>query len=234
MTENYFNELNHVDLTKKMEKKGQFAYLSWAHCVTELGKRFPEATWAIKRFPMVTGEWVIHEEIQVPYLHTPQGFFVEVAVTVNGVIKTQVHPVLDHRNKPVASPDSFQLNTSIQRCLAKAIALHGLSLHIFAGEDLPQIEDTTQQINPDPVDNKKIEKFCADVTTLIDGEYVDAEDYSGQKATALRTPLTNDEAIYAAAILKKTKPEGTGKTYASVFREVLGLERAYKNSQPAY
>jgi len=34
-------------------------------------------------------------------------------------------------------PNAFQINTSIQRCLAKAIALHGLGIHIFAGEDLP-------------------------------------------------------------------------------------------------
>jgi hypothetical protein len=50
-----------------------------------------------------------------------------------------VHPVLDNRNKPIKTPDAFQVNTSIQRCLAKAIALHGLGLYIFAGEDLPDV-----------------------------------------------------------------------------------------------
>ena len=50
---------------------------------------------------------------------------------------TQVHPVLNHQNQPIAAPNSFQINTSIQRCLAKAIALHGLGLVLFAGEDLP-------------------------------------------------------------------------------------------------
>jgi len=50
---------------------------------------------------------------------------------------TQVHPVLDHQNKAVTAPNAFQINTSIQRCLTKAIALHGLGLHLYAGEDLP-------------------------------------------------------------------------------------------------
>jgi len=33
-------------------------------------------------------------------------------------------------------PSAFDINTSIQRCLVKAIALHGLGLYIYAGEDL--------------------------------------------------------------------------------------------------
>ena len=37
-------------------------------------------------------------------------------------------------------PNAFQINTSIQRCLVKAIALHGLGLYIYAGEDLPTTE----------------------------------------------------------------------------------------------
>src|SRR6185437_1946882 len=47
-------------------------------------------------------------------------------------------PVMDHRNKAIANPDAFAVNTAMQRCLAKAIALHGLGLYIYAGEDLPE------------------------------------------------------------------------------------------------
>ncbi len=63
--------------------------------------------------------------------------FVEVAVTVQGITLSQIHPVLDARNRPLQVPTSFDINTSIQRCLVKAIALHGLGLNIYAGEDLP-------------------------------------------------------------------------------------------------
>ena len=124
---NYFTELDRVDVTQHIEKKGKFSYLSWAYAVRELKKRHPSA-W-----------WVVHEygDNSVPFISTECGYFVKVTVIVNDVEMTQVHPVLDHQNKPITAPNSFQINTSIQRCLAKAIALHGLGIHLFAGEDLP-------------------------------------------------------------------------------------------------
>jgi hypothetical protein len=73
----------------------------------------------------------------MPYMATDCGYFVKVSVTVDEVEMTQIHPILDHSNKPILKPNAFQVNTSIQRCLAKAIALHGLGIHLFAGEDLP-------------------------------------------------------------------------------------------------
>ena len=126
-TTNYFTELDHVDVTNHIEKKGKFSYLSWAYAVRELKKRHPSAT------------WIVHEygENGVPFIRTECGFFVKVTVTVDGIDATQVHPVLDHQNKPLTAPNAFQINTSIQRCLAKAIALHGLGIHLYAGEDLP-------------------------------------------------------------------------------------------------
>lgn len=128
---NYFAELSKIDCSKKIEKKGKFSYLSWAHAVETLGLHHPTATWEVKRFD------------GLPYLKTELGYFVEVSVTVDNVTKSQIHPVLDNNNRPISTPNSFQINTSIQRCLAKAIALHGLGLSIFYGEDIPPelIED---------------------------------------------------------------------------------------------
>jgi hypothetical protein len=45
---------------------------------------------------------------------------------------------MDHRNKAIANPDAFAVNKNLMRCLAKAIAMHGLGLYIYAGEDLPE------------------------------------------------------------------------------------------------
>lgn len=129
MSDNVFQILDKVDVSAKSEKKGMFTYLSWAWAVRELLRVAPDATWEVH-------EWGIEGNRQ-PYMQTEAGCFVKVSVTVNGVTREQVHPVLDNRNKPIKTPDAFQVNTSIQRCLAKAIALHGLGLYIFAGEDLP-------------------------------------------------------------------------------------------------
>jgi len=49
-------------------------------------------------------------------------------------------PVLNAQNKAIANPDAFAVNTAMQRCLAKAIALHGIGLYIYAGEDIPTEE----------------------------------------------------------------------------------------------
>ena len=133
-----FDILNNIDVSKYVEKKGQFNYLSWAYAVRELLKACPTATWEVHLF---VGE----DGTKQPYMKDGTGSYVQVSVDVEGVVRSQIHPVLDHRNKPIDNPNSFQINTSIQRCLAKAIALHGLGLYIFAGEDLPEVN------KPEPV-----------------------------------------------------------------------------------
>jgi hypothetical protein len=81
------------------------------------------------------------DENERPYMQTDAGCFVQVSLTIDGVTRSQIHPVLDNVNKTVMQPNAFQVNTSIQRCLAKVIALHGLGLYIYAGEDLPEIPE---------------------------------------------------------------------------------------------
>lgn len=163
------SDLRTIDVTANTEKKGKFSYLSWAWAVDKLIETYPDATWDVKKFPMmvwdttgytdamagytndagevtppVPAKEIKHlravPEMQVPYMRTDTGYYVEVGVTVNGVERTQVHPVLNHQNKPIAKPNTFEINTAIQRALAKAIALHGLGLYIYAGEDLPPSE----------------------------------------------------------------------------------------------
>jgi hypothetical protein len=73
--------------------------------------------------------------------------------TVNafGKSMTAQLPVMDYRNKAIQNPDAMSVNTAMQRCLAKAIALHGLGLYLYAGEDLPEedvVKAPTQSITP--------------------------------------------------------------------------------------
>lgn len=124
--DNYFQELYSRNVNDHVETKGKFKYLSWTYAVAELSKLDPQSSWEVIRFN------------GLPFLSTECGYFVEVAVTVKGITRSQIHPVLDNNNKPIAQPNAFQINTSIQRCLVKAIALHGLGLYIYSGEDLPE------------------------------------------------------------------------------------------------
>lgn len=146
---NYFDELSKVDCSKHVEKKGRFSYLSWPFAVSELRKRHPDAVWE-----------VVKSADGMPFTMSPAGCFVEVAVTVNSVKLSQIHPVLDNNNRTIAEPSAFQINTSIQRCLVKAIALHGLGLYIYAGEDLPDAGEDTM--------NKPLDDFVAELISVHD------------------------------------------------------------------
>ena len=133
-----FARLYSLNVNEHVEKKGGFSYLSWPYAVAQLRLADPTATWEVRRFD------------GLPYLATDAGVFVEVAVTYAGVTLSQIHPVLDARNRPLMAPSSFEINTSLQRCLVKAIALHGLGLYIYAGEDLPQPLQAEAANDPGP------------------------------------------------------------------------------------
>jgi hypothetical protein len=148
MTEsvNHFARLNALNVSEHIERKGNFSYLSWPWAVEQLRLADPTATWDVRRFA------------GLPYLACDVGVFVEVAVTVEGITLSQIHPVLDARNKPLLAPTAFDINTSIQRCLVKAIALHGLGLYIYAGEDLPQaVTESANDSEPEPKPEPRVE-----------------------------------------------------------------------------
>lgn len=173
-----FDKLNEINVNEFTEKKGNFTYLSWAWAVRELLKVSPDATWKIH-------EWGIDGSKQ-PYMQTQAGSFVQVTVTVGGIDRTQVHPVLDHRNKTIEEPDAFQINTSIQRCLAKAIALHGLGLYIYAGEDLPT--------PPQPITKEQYQE----ITNLMAG----IKDFDGSNIIGKIDNGVINESNYKASLAK--------------------------------
>lgn len=134
MSENYFVELNSINVNDKIEKKNGLSYLSWAYAWGELKKRYPDAI------------YTIYENSQGWNYHTDgRTAWVKVSVTVNGVEHVEELPIMDYKNKSIALDNitSFEVNKSIQRALTKAVARHGLGLYIYAGEDLPDETDGT-------------------------------------------------------------------------------------------
>jgi hypothetical protein len=168
--QHYFELLRKHNVSKYMEKKGQFNYLSWAYAVEELRKLKPDSTWR-----------VIKTEEGYPYISTPAGHFVEVEVTVDDISLSQIHPVLDNKNQTIENPNAFQINTSIQRCLAKAIALHGLGLYIFRGEDLPEADPLNNeqlQVMDDLLRQVDDDAFTELVNSRIDSNKVNQTNYN--------------------------------------------------------
>lgn len=128
--DNYFMELNSVDVSEKIEKKGKLTYLSWAWAWGELKKRHPDAT-----------STVYETENGINYFNDGKTAWVKVGVTVNGIEHIEYLPVMDMGNQksmPLERVTSWDVNKAIQRAITKAIARHGLGLYIYAGEDLPE------------------------------------------------------------------------------------------------
>ena len=121
--ESPFQRLFAINVNDHVEKKNNLSYLTWAWAVAELLKVDPMATWEYKE-PVRWNDTVM----------------VFCTVTAFNKQMTAQLPVMDHRNKAISNPDAFSVNTAMQRCLAKAIALHGLGLYIYSGEDLPESE----------------------------------------------------------------------------------------------
>ena len=106
-----FLELRKINVNEHTDRKGKFTYLSWAWAVDQLLQQDPGATWEYKD-PMYFAETLM----------------VFCSVNAFGKTMTAQLPVLNHQNKAIPNPNAMEVNTAMQRCLAKAIALHGICL----------------------------------------------------------------------------------------------------------
>ena len=128
-----FEEVMKVNVNGKTEKKGNLTYLSWAWAWAEFKKIYPDATYEVKKFE------------GLPYVHdTDTGYMVYTSVTADGLTYEMWLPVMDARNKTLMNATMFDINKTIMRCLAKNLAMFGLGLYIYAGEDLPEDEQTAK------------------------------------------------------------------------------------------
>ena len=136
-----YQEIRTINVNEHTEKKGKFTYLSWAWAVDQLLQLDSTATWEYKD-PVYFNETLM----------------VFCSVTAFGKTMTAQLPVMN-MNKAIPNPDAFQVNTAMQRCLAKAIALHGLGLYIYAGEDIPDEEE---------VDLKELTQYWVNIINLCE------------------------------------------------------------------
>jgi hypothetical protein len=129
-----FEQLSALNLSSKVEKRGNLSYLSWATAWAECKKLFPDMT-----------RTVYESETGMNYFSDGATAWVKVGVTINGLEYIDYLPVMNHMNKsiPLASLTSFDVNKTIQRSTVKALALHGLALNIYAKEDFPEATDGT-------------------------------------------------------------------------------------------
>ena len=130
-----------VNVNDKTEKKGQLTYLSWAWAWAEVLKHDPQATWVVHTYGPQGSEQ--------PCMWIGETAMVHVSVTISGLRRECLLPVMDNKNNAVKLPDARKISDAIMRCMTKAISMHGLGLYIYAGEDLPE---------PEPVQESAAEK----------------------------------------------------------------------------
>jgi hypothetical protein len=122
------HDLLKINVNEHTEKKNGLTYLSWAWAWREALKADQSATFDVQTFE---GK---------PYMDVNGTGMVWVTVTMFGQPRTCMLPVMDYKNKPILNPDAFAVNTAIMRCMTKALALHGLGIYIYSGDDLPEDE----------------------------------------------------------------------------------------------
>jgi Protein of unknown function (DUF1071) len=144
------SQLLETNVNAHTEKKKDLTYLSWAWAWAEALKADPAATYKVEMF----GDKC--------YMDINGTAMVWVTVTMFNKPMTCQLPVMDHTNTPIPFAgrtivnkynkeiriefDSFAVNTAIMRCMTKALSLHGLGLYIYAGEDLPEGEETPKPV----------------------------------------------------------------------------------------
>ena len=138
--ETIFEMLSKINVNKFVEKKNGLTYLSWAYAWSEVKKNCPDATYEI-------GETTYDDAL---------GFMCNTSVTIDGETLPMWLPVMDGANKSmkkqpykystrygeksVEAATTFDINKTMMRCLVKNLAMFGLGIYIFAGDDIPTSE----------------------------------------------------------------------------------------------
>ena len=127
--------LSEIDVSSHIEQKGKFSYISWAWAWALVKQKYPEAT-----FKKLT--FVDNQNNVLPFMRDSLTYtYVSCSVTIEGIEQEEIFPVLGNKNEPLKAATSFQVNTAHQRCLVKCLAYHGFGTNVYAGEDLPVMDE---------------------------------------------------------------------------------------------
>jgi hypothetical protein len=131
-----YSTLSQTSVREKIERKGNLDYLSWANAWHMLKTAYPNAQRKVYE----------HEHTGFNYFTDGRTAYVKVGIIVNDLEHIDYLPVMDFRNNalPIDKVTATDVNKTIQRSTAKAIAMHGLGLSLWTGEDVPVVVDVAQ------------------------------------------------------------------------------------------
>ena len=145
-----FDALYEMNLGDKVEKKDGLSYLTWSEAWKAFKEIYPSATFRV----------VPNPDTKLPYFVDPQiGIMVFTEVTADDMTQQCFLPVLNSSMKPMRleaynytvydkqnrrqiektceAASMFDINKTIMRCLVKNLALYGVGLKLYQGEDIP-------------------------------------------------------------------------------------------------
>ena len=159
-----FEELYKIDVNKYTEEKNGLTYLSWAYGWAEFKKKCPDATYEVVKFD---GKPYVYDEAL--------GYMCYTRVTADGLTHEMWLPVMDGANKAMKATaytyktkygektceaaTMFDINKTIMRCLVKNLAMFGLGLYIYAGEDLPEDVKIEEAKKKEPIGEERAKAF---------------------------------------------------------------------------
>ena len=161
-----FEEIYSINVNDKTEKKGQLTYLSWAWAWAEFKKKYPKATYSVDCFD---GTYCTGNE--------KLGWMVRTEVFADDLTYEMWLPIMDMRNNAILQPKMTDVNKTIMRCLTKNLAMFGLGLYIYAGEDLPEAEQPPAPEQPAPAP-KPAPIICSDCQHEITACEIGGKRYS--------------------------------------------------------
>lgn len=219
-----FEDLNVLNINGHTEKKKvegkELTYLSWPWAWAEVKKRYPDAHYTI---------WKNAEGL--PYTEDPQtGYMVYTSVTIDGVTHEMWLPVMNGANramkrapyeyttkfgkKSVEAATMMDINKTIMRCLVKNLAMFGLGLYIYAGEDLPEVEQDDQKQNQQ-VQSAGVRPQSAAPQASV--------------STVDRMPAPAPKATEPAPVQPETAPAQPETAGAFLKRRIMEMTTAYRD-----
>jgi hypothetical protein len=184
MSKSIFETLSAINVNDKVEKKKDLTYLSWSYAWGEVKKTFPSAVYDV----------ICDSTTNKPYFYDENlGYMVMTSVTIEGETLEMWLPVMDGANqamksyayeystrygvKTVDAATMFDINKTLMRCLTKNLAMFGLGLYIFAGEDLPEVNETPKAATPKKAAAKKEKAQEPNLLELGDANWEKVKSY---------------------------------------------------------
>ena len=199
-----FEEVLAINVNDKTEKKEGLTYLTWSWAWSEFKKIYPTAEYKIKK-----------NENGLPFFYDEKtGYIVFTEVTVDDLTHEMWLPVMDGKNKAmkatsyeyttksgekrVEAATMFDINKTLMRCLVKNLAMFGLGLYIYAGEDLPEESNEIKEEKKSELEELKAKVDKIETIDELKGFYLmnqgkgaEFADYVAKRRTELKTKEVN-------------------------------------------